>query len=155
MRIVHALLGLVLLLNLARAQDGLDLENLVWQANLTDVAPFALQFVQSYDHETALVRGFDRPVRLFFAGAKLEETAPSLLDIALQDAPWSEEVDGRARNVVILLSTVAKSSPSQVVMSFADFEGGSGVDTNPQSITRELEIGLIRALDERFPRVRP
>lgn len=155
MRIIHALLALTLLWAVARAQDDLGLENLVWEASVKDLAPFALEFVRTFDHKPVLVRGFESPVKRFFAEAKLEDVGPGLLQMTLRDAPWREEVDGRARNVLIVISEVGKASSPQAVVAFADLEGGSGLDENPISITHELEIALIRALDKRFPRVTP
>jgi hypothetical protein len=161
MRIVLALLAVIVLSTVVRAQD--DLENLVWEASVKDLAAFALEFVRTYDHKPVLVRGFDQPVKRFFSEAKLEQVADTKLEpvhsdlfqIALRDQPWREDIDGHARNVLILLSSIEGYAMPRATIAFVDSEGEPGLDQNPASITAELEVAVIRALDKRFARVKP
>lgn len=61
--------------------------------------------------------------------------------ITLHDQPWREELDGRVRDVIIVMR-------QEVSLVFVD-DQAAAVDANPQSITHELEIALLRALDGR------
>ncbi len=136
---------------------------MIWEGKAQEIAAFSVQFVRGFNHPPVLVRDFDLPVKFFFKDAKLEQVANTqfepvhsdLFQITLRETPWREEIDGRARNVLILVSAIEGYAQPRTAVAFSDSEAGKGLDENPQSITNQLEVALIGALDKRFPRVKP